>query len=365
MTKNKSKDSKPPCRTKCLKNTDSPFSMSKKVTRKSKKSSLENTQDNGVGSEGSMAMSADRHVCYAQSVQAADAEVLNLINMRKQISSSLNIPLALREDFCGTAVLSLEWCTSSVARTAYGIDNDTSVLSYAKKHTLATAETQDAASRVNLVHGNVLTPRSQFKTRIPRVDIIAALNYGICYFRTRKELVEYLCICKDGLKKGGCLIVDMYGGSDVYSVKGRTIIRKLRGFDYIFEQTGFNPMTNTVHINLHFHFKDNSWQRNAFQYDFRVWTIPEVREAFHDAGFEKLNIWVASSSHSTTSLDDLDGIESGGEPSSGEEEKENGAGILSYRIVESDWIPQLKRYNVYVVGCVEDGEETFSDQDYS
>ncbi len=43
-------------------------------------------------------------------------------------------PLVLREDFCGTAMLSHEWVARDVERTAWGVDLDADVLAWADAH---------------------------------------------------------------------------------------------------------------------------------------------------------------------------------------------------------------------------------------
>ncbi|TPX30743.1 hypothetical protein SmJEL517_g05761 [Synchytrium microbalum] len=288
-----------------------------------------------------MAATCNKHELYAQSVQAVDTEVVNLIAMRRQISSSLQTALSLREDFCGTAVLCHAWCSSFISRVAYGIDNDPAVISYARTHTL---NGDDASSRVQLTLGSVTTPRHEFKTRIPRVDIIAGLNYGICYFYTRKELLLYLTRCRDGLRNGGA---------------------------YIFEQSPINPMTNLVAMKLHFSFSDGSQLRNAFGYDFRIWTIPEVREAMNDAGFRNIHVWMApfpdSKPSKVASQSEEDDEEDTGDDESDDEGGETESQGFEYRRVEGDHLPQMRGYNVYMVATVGDfiEDEEIDEDQYS
>ena len=42
---------------------------------------------------------------------------------------------------------------------------------------------------------------------------------------------------------------------------------------------------------IHFRFKDGSALSRAFQYDWRLWTLPEIRELLIEAGFERADVY--------------------------------------------------------------------------
>jgi len=42
---------------------------------------------------------------------------------------------------------------------------------------------------------------------------------------------------------------------------------------------------------IHFRFPDGTELKNAFTYDWRLWTVPELREALANAGFRKVTVW--------------------------------------------------------------------------
>ena len=42
---------------------------------------------------------------------------------------------------------------------------------------------------------------------------------------------------------------------------------------------------------IHFDFSDGSSIRKAFTYDWRLWSIPEVRELLLEAGFSKVHVY--------------------------------------------------------------------------
>ena len=63
---------------------------------------------------------ADRHILYQHSVQAPDFEVEFFEDRYKELRGKK--PKSMREDFCGTALLSVEWCKAHPKRTALGVD---------------------------------------------------------------------------------------------------------------------------------------------------------------------------------------------------------------------------------------------------
>ncbi|KAJ3057111.1 hypothetical protein HK097_000575 [Rhizophlyctis rosea] len=259
-------------------------------------------------------------------------------------------PLILREDFCGTAILCRAFCKSHVEREAYGVDLDPSVIYYAKSVTLSEGPESE---RVKVTLGNVLSTPTELG--LPEVDITAGLNYGCFYFKKRRDLVKYLTNARMGLRKGGCLIVDVFGGARVTSRGGRLNRRDFGKFSYFFEQKPFEATTNTARVHLHFRFEDGSWLKNAFQYDFRAYTIVEIKEAMLDAGFRHTQTWVAGSA-------EQEDAEGSGEENGNEDEDEDADGdiyerkrpskesngIHEYRKLDGP-LDQLESYNAYIV----------------
>ncbi|CAD6893212.1 unnamed protein product [Tilletia controversa] len=81
----------------------------------------------------------------------------------------------------------------------------------------------EQAPRLTLLHSDVLhlplPPVSGQKVEtgktdsIPPPDLVATLNYGLCYFHDRATLVRYLSMCARTLRpKTGVLICDQWGG---------------------------------------------------------------------------------------------------------------------------------------------------------
>jgi hypothetical protein len=63
------------------------------------------------------------------------------------------------------------------------------------------------------------------------------------------------------------------------------------GFTYIWDQAVFNPIDHHSLNHIHFRFPDGSKMNKAFTYDWRLWTLPEVRELLSEAGFKNVTIY--------------------------------------------------------------------------
>jgi hypothetical protein len=60
---------------------------------------------------------------------------------------------------------------------------------------------------------------------------------------------------------------------------------------YTAEQKKFDVFTNVSRLTLSFKFPDGSKLKDVFFYDFRLWSLPELREALNDSGFKDVWIW--------------------------------------------------------------------------
>jgi hypothetical protein len=87
----------------------------------------------------------------------------------------------------------------------------------------------------------------------------------------------------------GIFICDAYGGSDSFIEMEEE--RHLDGFTYVWDQNHYNPITGDVINHIHFRFPDGSALEEAFTYEWRLWTIPEIRELLMEAGFGKVTVW--------------------------------------------------------------------------
>ena len=62
-------------------------------------------------------------------------------------------------------------------------------------------------------------------------------------------------------------------------------------FKYVWHQRSFDPITHNAQYSIHFQLSDGEWKKDAFTYDWRLWTIPEVRECMKEAGFKNTCVY--------------------------------------------------------------------------
>jgi hypothetical protein len=90
------------------------------------------------------------------------------------------------------------------------------------------------------------------------------------------------------------MVMDMMGGGECYNEGQkdvRTIVKGKKGFKYTWHQVSFNPVSHDARFTISFKFKDGSRLDDAFAYDWRFWTIPEVRELLAEAGFSESHVY--------------------------------------------------------------------------
>ena len=233
----------------------------------------------GKKGAATMASKADRHMLYEDSVQCVEAEIDFVDETFKTLSNRK--ARLLREDFCGTANTSCEWVRRRKRNRAIGVDLDADVQEWGRKHHLA--KLGKAETRVTLVNENVLDVKAE------PVDITLAMNFSYWLFKDRALLNRYFKSVYEGLVDDGVFFLDAYGGSDAYrEMRERT---KYDDFTYIWDQASFDPITSHMVCKIHFSFPDGSRMKNAFAYEWRLWTLPEVREILLEAGFKRVTVY--------------------------------------------------------------------------
>jgi hypothetical protein len=58
----------------------------------------------------------------------------------------------------------------------------------------------------------------------------------------------------------------------------------------VWDQADFDPVTNHILCKIHFEFRNGSRMKNAFVYDWRLWTLMELREMMEEAGFTDIHV---------------------------------------------------------------------------
>ncbi len=234
-----------------------------------------------------MADLADPHDLYQKSVQspASDMEFLSDY-FQEYTGKTLR---HFREDFCGTAYLSSYFVTQHAKNYAQGVDLDWPTLNWGIKHNISPL-TPDQQQRISLVNANVLDVQQ------PRAQMIAAMNFSYMVFHDRPTLLQYITNAKQSLQPGGLFVLDIWGGSEslVLQEEQREIKNsqdeQIGDFTFTWDQDAFDPLTYLYTTRMHFSFSDESELRNAFCYDWRLWTIPEVRELMTEAGFRDIHV---------------------------------------------------------------------------
>jgi hypothetical protein len=222
-------------------------------------------------------------------------------------------PRVLREDFSGPGGLCRAWVGAGVvggARTrgvrAVAVDIDPEPLAKlagVKGVRAVCADVRRAADRAH------------------DIDVIAALNFPVGYWHTRRDLVKYLKLSLSRLARGGIFACDMYGGVSAFRVvRQRRVVVLPRGvggrsggsFVYEWEQREVDVVRGRVKNAIHFRVPrgvvgdgarggarggapargraGSVVLRDAFTYDWRLWSIAELREAMLAAGFASVEV---------------------------------------------------------------------------
>ena len=236
-------------------------------------------------------LARDPYTLYEAAVQAVDFD-LDFIERvyRRRRRRSFHL---FREDFCATAHLAAAWVLRDREHRAWAVDLDPKPLAWCRRHRLPVL--REAAHQLRLVQRDVRTV-----TR-PRVDVVAALNFSYWVFKRRADLVAYFRAARRSLRPGGMLVVNAFGGTksmeELVETRRIPASRAVDGspvgrFTYEWEHASFNVVDHHIVCHIHFRFPDGTAMRRAFTYDWRFWTLPEVREAMREAGFPEVETYV-------------------------------------------------------------------------
>jgi SAM-dependent methyltransferase len=240
--------------------------------------------DGGTPRRLTQAARADRHVLYERSVQSVEPECDFIRSTFKVLRG--REPRVLREDFCGTAAISCHWVSRSRANRAIGVDLDPEVLAWALEHRLPKLSAGERR-RLHLVEGNVLAAAGDGSGGL--VDTVGAFNFSYWVFKTRALMRRYFRSVRRSLARDGVFFLDAFGGYDAYRVMRETTNH--RGFTYVWDQAHYSPVTGDLRCHIHFRFPDGSKLQQAFTYEWRLWSLPEIRELLAEAGFRRSTVY--------------------------------------------------------------------------
>lgn len=230
-----------------------------------------------------MTFPIDPYEAYEAAVQDAPSESRFLERLaRRELGRPV---LGLREDFCGTFWLGHEWARLSPRHFALGVDLDAKTVAWGR------ARHGDAKLSARLETRLQDVRRSSR----PIYDVVAALNFSYFVFRTREDLLAYFRSARKSLKKPGLLVLDHFGGPEIYKESKSTRSCRLPNgerFSYVWEKLDLDPRTHHAHYAIHFRTPQGRTLRNAFRYDWRLWTLPELKELLIEAGFRRVDFFV-------------------------------------------------------------------------
>ena len=243
---------------------------------------------------------SDTLALYRWAVQDPETHAVVLRLMYQQLRPGRH-PVVLREDFAGTSAESVAWVALKPGRRAFAIDLD--------PHTLAWAESRanrllgPRSSGVTFVEGDAI---SIAPPRVPPADILSVLNFSILYLREATQLRAYLRNALEGLSPDGVLVLNTFGGPDALR-PGTTRHRvnpsprlasepPIPAFEYQWEVRSFNAVSRLLDCRIHFTVPGATKTpgheiRDAFQYNWRLWSTAELMHACTAAGFSNVQVW--------------------------------------------------------------------------
>ena len=228
-----------------------------------------------------LAESADKNDLYERSVQCAESEI-NFVDKHFEMLRNRKAK-KLREDFCGTGLVSFEWVTRRKDNESVAVDLDSEVMAWGVSRHMDSLN-RSQKNRIKFLEEDVMLVKTT-----PQ-DVVLATNFSYWCFKERKTLLGYFKNVREGLTEDGIFFVDCYGGYEAYRLLEEETEHE--GFTYVWDQADFNPVNNHQLCYIHFVFPDGSRLERAFSYNWRLWTLAEIRELLSEAGFsQSLVFW--------------------------------------------------------------------------
>lgn len=217
---------------------------------------------------------------YERAVQNAEGEVFFMHDEFKRFYG--RSPYIFREDFCGTGAMSCTWVQQDKNCEAYGVDLDPEPIEMGKERHYSKLDKSEQ-KRVHYLQKNVLTVKT------PPVDVVCAFNFSYFIFKSRKQMLQYFKAVRKSLKKQGVFFLDIFAGPE--SQKLVTDVKKLKNLTYYWECQHFNPLTHDCTFAIHFKDAKGKKHNNVFTYNWRFWSMPEIRDILIEAGFSKTIVY--------------------------------------------------------------------------
>jgi hypothetical protein len=237
----------------------------------------------------------DRFDCYELCVQSPR----HVVGLLRRVHGGE--PVVLREDFCGTAAICRRWVEEGRRAgqrwRAVGVDMDAAVIDRARRECLS----EGSAEAIRLECANVLDVGEH---DWGGCDVIFVGNFSIGYIHDRGALLRYLRASRERLSRGnagfggGIMVADLYDGSGKYAIGSITRLHPGRGHEtvrYTWEHRAADALTgmvtNAIHFQVEIEGEAVARYPDAFTYHWRLWSIPELREAMLEAGFATTEVY--------------------------------------------------------------------------
>jgi SAM-dependent methyltransferase len=274
---------------------------------------------------------------YRWAVQDPETHAIVLRTMYEQLRPGRQ-PVVLREDFAGTSAESVAWVLLQPGGRATAVDLDQATLEWAQRRAVRLVGA--LASRIAFVRGDV---RSIGPPEVPPADIISVLNYSVLYLREPANLLSYLRHARSALASDGILVLNLFGGApavqpgttrhQVTPCPRVSTESPIPNFEYLWEVRSFDHTSQRLDCRIHFAVPDQSAPggtrevRDAFTYDWRLWSVTELIGACVEAGFSSAQLW----RHTYDASKGTDGVFLGS--------------------VEPDSLPADEKWSAYIVAC--------------
>lgn len=222
-------------------------------------------------------------------------------------------PRILHEDFCGTAAVSRRFVEDGARAgehwLALATDLDDTAL-YEAQRLLDVTASGLSVCKHDCLSGLPAPVRSSDPTPAiaPSIahaaDIIWVGNFSIGYAHDRATLMRYLLHCKQRLDAGnagfggGFLACDTYGGKGAFTLGSleRTHTAKTgEQIRYLWQHEAADPRTGMVRNSISMRLLQDgeviAEYPRVFVYEWRLWSLAELREAMLEAGFTTIDVY--------------------------------------------------------------------------
>jgi hypothetical protein len=237
----------------------------------------------------------DKFECYELCVQSPRHVVAFLRGVHGER------PTVLREDFCGTAAFSRRWVREALTRgelcRSVAVDCDAATI--ARAHEMAIAMGCEDGVEFRMHDAVRAEP-----TTMDGCDVVFVGNFSIGYIHSRTDLVRYFQRSRERLAMsnagfgGGIFVCDTYGGAGAFTLGGIQRVHQSKGHHrvhYAWQHEAADAMTGMVRNSISFRVELEgeiiAELPRVFVYEWRLWSIAELREAMAEAGFRRSAVY--------------------------------------------------------------------------